>query len=154
PPHEFNRNTTQMSLVSKPLDVITIEDLQALVNVGARETAVLEFKGSIPVKDGSTVDRWIERGDRVGDSARNERLSAIVGFSDAGGGTLVIGLPETKEEPRCAQRLEPLPNCEDLAKRLLDASEDIIEPRLSAIAARGLPINEEGHGYVLMRAGK
>lgn len=143
-----------MSVVSKPLDIITIGDLQALIDAGARETAVLEFKGSLPVKDGSTVDRWIERGDRVGDHARNELLAEIVAFANAEGGTLIIGLHETKDEPRCAQRLEPLPNCRSLAKRLLDASEDIVEPRLYAIAARGLPTNENGEGYVLIRAGK
>jgi hypothetical protein len=143
-----------MSVVSKPLDIITIDDLRALIDAGARETAVLEFKGSLPVRDGSTADRWIERGDRIGDHARNELLAEIVAFSNADGGTLIIGLHETKDEPRCAHRLEPLPDCEGLAKRLLDASEDIIEPRLFAITARALPTNERGEGYVLVRAGK
>lgn len=144
-----------MSLVSKPLEAITIDDLQSLIDAGARETAVLEFKGSLPVpKVGPAVDRWVERGDKVGDHARNELLAEIVAFSNADGGTLVLGLHETKDEPRCAERLNPLPNCEGLAKRLLDAAEDIIEPRLSAVAARGLPANKTGDGYVLIRAGK
>lgn len=50
--------------------------------------------------------------------------------------------------------LAPLPNCEGLAKRLLDAAENIIEPRLSAMAVRGLPTSDRGEGYVLIRAGK
>ncbi len=145
-----------MALVSKPIESITIDDLQSLIDAGARETAVLEFKGSLPlptVKGGPTVDRWIEKGDRVGDYARDQLLAEIVAFSNADGGTLILGLRETKDEPRSAESLAPLPNCEGLAKRLLDAAEDIIEPRLSAMAVRGLPINGTGEGYVLIRAG-
>jgi hypothetical protein len=146
-----------MALVGKPLESITIVDLQALIDVGARETAVLEFKGSLPlpaIRGGPTVDRWIEKGDRVGDYARDQLLAEIVAFSNADGGTLILGLHETKDEPRSAESLAPLPNCEGLAKRLLDAAEDIIEPRLSAMAVRGLPINDTGEGYVLIRTGK
>ena len=146
-----------MSLVSKTLESITIDDLQALIDAGARETAVLEFKGSLPlssIKGGPTVDRWIEKGDRIGDYARDQLLAEIVAFSNADGGTLILGLHETKDEPRCAESLALLPNCEGLAKRLLDAAEDIIEPRLSAITVSGLPANERGEGYVLIRTGK
>jgi hypothetical protein len=146
-----------MTVSSKPLEAITVEDLQDLVEAGARETGVLEFKGALPVfsiKGGPVVDRWIEKGDRVGDHARNEILAEIVAFANADGGTLILGLHETKDEPRCAQSLAPLPNCEGLTKRLLDAAEDIIEPRLAAITARALPMDSGGAGFVLLRTGK
>jgi hypothetical protein len=38
-----------MSVVSKPLEAITVDDLQSLIDAGARETAVLKFKGSLPL---------------------------------------------------------------------------------------------------------
>jgi hypothetical protein len=42
-----------------------------------------------------------------------------------------------------------------LAKRLLDATEDVIEPRLSVVEIRALPAaTVDGSGYVLLRAGK
>jgi hypothetical protein len=94
-----------MTLGSKPLEAITIEDLQALIDAGARETAVLEFKGSLPllaIKGAPTIDRWIEKGDRVGDFARDQLLAEIVAFSNGDGGTLILGLHETKDEPRSA----------------------------------------------------
>ena len=94
------------------------------------------------------------RADRIGDYARDQILAEIVAFANADGGTLVLGLHETKEEPRCAERLEPLPRCEDLAKRLLDATEDVIEPRLPHIGVRALLASDDGSGYVLMRVGK
>lgn len=75
-------------------------------------------------------------------------------FANAEGGTLVLGLHETTDDPRRAERLDPLPNCEGLARRILDASEDIVEPRLRSIKARALPADKAGNGYVVLRVGK
>ncbi|MET4207707.1 ATP-binding protein [Bradyrhizobium sp. LA2.1] len=147
-----------MSILRKPLEAVTVSDLDDLVRVAARETGELEFKGAlpfVPIKgQPATADRWIEKGDRIGDYARDQILAEIVAFANADGGTLVLGLHETKEEPRRAERLEPLPRCEDLAKRFLDAMEDVIEPRLPPVSVRALLVSEDGSGYVLMRVGK
>jgi hypothetical protein len=146
-----------MSINNKPLEAVTLDDLQGLVDSSARETAVLEFKGDLPVssiKGSPAVDRWIEKGDRLGEFARDQLLAEMVAFANADGGTLILGIQESKNEPRCAESLAPLPNCEGLAKRLTDAAEDIIEPRMAAISARGLAVDEVGNGYVLLRVGK
>jgi hypothetical protein len=148
----------KVSILRKPLSAISVADLDALIKSTARETGELEFKGAlpfVPTKGQSAVsDRWIEKGDRIGDYARDQVLAEIVAFANADGGTLVLGLHETKEEPRRAERLEALPNCEDLSKRLLDSTEDIIEPRLQSISAQALPAAADGSGYVLLRVGK
>jgi hypothetical protein len=79
----------------------------------------------------------------------------LTAFANAEGGTLVLGLHETTDDPRRAERLDPLPNCEGLARRILDASEDIVEPRLRSIEARALPADKAGNGYdVVLRVGK
>jgi hypothetical protein len=147
-----------MSVLRKSLDQIAVADLEALISSEARETAELEFKGSLPFVPTkgqlATSDRWIEKGDRLGDYARDHLLAEIVAFANADGGTLVIGLHETKDEPRRAESLNPLPNCEGLARRLIDAAEDVIEPRLPTIAARALPANNDGSGYIILRVGK
>jgi hypothetical protein len=147
-----------MSILRKPLAEITVADLENLIAVGARETGELEFKGSLPFQpqkgQSQSADRWIEKGDRVGDYARDEILTELVAFANAEGGTLVLGMHETKDEPRRAERLEPLPNCEGLARRLLDASEDVVEPRLRSIEARALSVDNAGNGYVVLRVGK
>lgn len=118
----------------------------------------LEFKGALPfvVQKGQaqSADRWIEKGDRIGDYARDAILSELMAFANAGGGTLVLGLHETKDEPRHAIRLEALPNCEDLVRRLLDACEDIVEPRFPVVHARAFPIDASGAGYGVIRVGK
>jgi hypothetical protein len=147
-----------MSILRKPLSEVTEADLEALIEAEARETGELEFKGTLPFKptkgQPETADRWIEKGDRVGDMARDEILAEIVAFANAEGGTLVLGLHETKDEPRRAERLEALPNCEGLARRLLDATEDVIEPRLPLITVQALASEATGAGYVLLRVGK
>lgn len=148
-----------MSIVTKTLSAITLADLDDLIRSKSRETDDLEFKGTLPFQatkgQTATSDRWIEKGDRIGDYARDQLLAEIVAFANADGGTLIIGLHETKDEPRRAEFLNPLPNCEGLARRLIDAAEDVIEPRLPTIAARALPANnDDGSGYVILRVGK
>lgn len=148
-----------MSILTKPLPQITLADLQALVDAAARETDELEFKGDLPFKPSrgttSTSDRWYEHGDRIGEYARDKLLAEIVAFANADGGTLILGLHETKDEPRRAERLDPLPNCESLAKRLADASEDVIEPRLPVFGATAIPSGlSDGSGFVIMKVGK
>jgi hypothetical protein len=149
-----------MSILRKSIDEIEIFDLNDLVARAARETDELEFKGDLPFQlvkgSPSVADRWHEKGDRLGDYARDKLLAEIVAFANASGGTLVVGLHETKDEPRRAEGLAVLPRCEDLARRLLDASEDMIEPRLPTLAAKAIldPERSDGSGYVVLRTGK
>ena len=147
-----------MSILSKSLDEVTITDLDALVAREARETSELEFKGELPFKSergqAETKDRWIWKGDRIGDYARDQLLAELIAFANADGGTLVLGVRETKDEPRRAEALDPLPRCEDLARRLVDACEDMIEPRLPVVLGRGLPADTEGNGYVVLRVAR
>jgi hypothetical protein len=140
-----------MSLLSKPLDAITVEDVADLITSQARETGELEFKGSLPNKKG--LDPWLSGESSIGDHARNEILSEMIAFANAEGGTLVIGVYESSGNARRAERLEALPNCEELAKRLIDAAQNVIEPRLD-ISARGIPDNPDGSGFVVLRTGK
>ena len=147
--------TPNISILRKTLETVTTSDLDDLIHAAARETGELEFKGALPFVptkgQPAVADRWIEKGDRVGDYARDQVLAEMVAFANADGGTLVLGLHETKDEPR---RAEALPKCEELAKRFLDATEDVIEPRLPSISVRGLVTSGDGSGYVLMRVGK
>ena len=81
-----------MSILRKMLDAVTVADLNALIEAAARETGELEFKGTLPFASSkgqaSVADRWIERGDRIGDYARDQILAEIVAFANADGGTL------------------------------------------------------------------
>ncbi|MGE8128970.1 AlbA family DNA-binding domain-containing protein [Methylobacterium sp. NPDC080182] len=149
-----------MSILSKSIGTITKADLDALVDARARETNELEFKGDLPFKpiknQPEKADRWIEKGDGVGNLARDEILAELIAFANADGGTLVLGLHEagTNDEPRVADRLQALPRCEALLKRLLDAAEDTIEPRLVSLAGQAIPEDAKGSGFIVLRVGK
>ncbi|MGY3328660.1 hypothetical protein ACVILI_001677 [Mesorhizobium sp. USDA 4775] len=148
-----------MSILRKHLGEISQEDLEELCASAARETSELEFKGALPFQQmkgqPETADRWITKGDRVGEYARDRLLAELAAFANAEGGTLVLGIEETDDEPRRARGLSPLPRCEHLAKRLADACEDVIEPRLPIIEARALPLADgSGAGFVIFRVGR
>jgi len=53
-----------------------------------------------------------------------------------------------------AAGLAPLPKCEELSRRLYDAAEDIIDPRLPLLEALPLRASENGDGYVVLRVAK
>jgi len=112
---------------------IEVRHLEELVATRARESDALEFKATLPFQaqkgQSQQADRWIEHGDRIGDYARDQILAEVVAFANANGGTLVIGVVESRDHPREAISLSPLPKCESLAQRLLDAAEDVVEPR-------------------------
>lgn len=147
-----------MSILRKPLDQIVLADLEQLVASEARETNELEFKGALPFKpqkgQPEKHDRWVEKGDRVGELARDEILEELVAFANAEGGTLVLGLHETREQPRRAERLEPLPSVTQLARRFQDAAEDLVEPRLPILEARPIVTMHDGAGYVVFRVAR
>lgn len=148
-----------MTVLRKPIGEILHQDLEELCATEARESSELEFKEALPFQQTKgqqdAADRWITRGDRVGDYARDKLLAELVAFANAEGGTLLLGIEETDDEPRRARGMVPLPRCEDLAKRLADACEDLIEPRLPIVEARGLPLPESsGAGFVIIRVGR
>lgn len=147
-----------MHILRKNIAEIEVRHLEELVAAGARESEALEFKATLPFQpqkgQPQQADRWIEHGDRIGDFARDQILSEMVAFANANGGTLVIGVVESNDQPREAISLAPLPKCEELAQRLIDAAEDMIEPRLPSLVTRGIPTDETGQGYVILRAGR
>ncbi|AZO34220.1 MAG: ATP-binding protein [Mesorhizobium sp.] len=146
-----------MSILQKSLDEVVVSDLEQICAHQVRETYDLEFKKDLPflrVK-GQTeeADRWVTRGDRVGDYARDKILAELIAFANAERGTLILGIDETDDEPRRARAISPVPRCEDLAKRLADSCEDVIEPRLPLVAARALPLDGDA-GVVILRVGR
>lgn len=149
-----------MTLSRKNFAAIALADIEELVSRGVRENSELEFKGELPFKlDKGTpeikVDRWITKGDRLGDYARDEILAELVSFANADGGTLVIGVREDKSDEGRASGLNPIPQCEDLARRVLNYCEDSVEPPLSYVAAKGVISDAAtGAGFVVLRVAR
>lgn len=130
----------------RPSD-LTVGDLEDICKAGLPESDIVEFKGQFPNKRGAGRDSWRE--DRTfSDRARNEILEELVGFANASGGWLLIGIEETDTKPGKAKSIAPLPDCSDLADRLAKACRDCIEPQLPFFEIHGLPTGDGDDGVV------
>ena len=134
---------------SKPLDQITPEDISDLCARSAYESPVLEFKQELPGERGRP-DPWITGGNFTY-YARDRLLREIVAFANAQGGTLILGIEETEDNPPRAAATQPIPRISDLAMRLEEAARACIDPRLPALQARGIEMDNAGRGVVIFR---
>jgi Schlafen, AlbA_2 len=141
-----------MDLFIKPIELVVEADIQRIIELELKEGADLEFKSALATKDGS-ADRWITSGDKVGGEAKKDLTKELVGFANASGGTLILGIEESSDKPSRAKCIKPLPKVVDLADRLKMACRDLAEPRLPHLSIVGVPINTDGSGVVVFRVG-
>jgi predicted HTH transcriptional regulator len=88
----------------------------------------------------------------IGDRARDGILPEIVGFANARGGTLVLGVAETKDKPPRAHAIEPLPRIGELSRRFEDQARSCIDPPLTRLQARAIDTGD-GKGVIIFRVG-
>ena len=139
-------------LFTLPLDQLRAEHVDQLVEEGMPEGQNVEFKRTLPAKGGRS-DPWLDGGAKIGDYARDETLAEAVAFANSGGGNLVLGIVESRDHPKRAAGVNPVPRCHELADRLRLMARDCIEPQLPALEVRGIetPDGAEGAGVVLFR---
>jgi Putative DNA-binding domain len=136
-------------MISKPLDQIAPEDITELCTRGVYENQVVEFKQELPGERGRS-DPWNAGGDFT-NYARDRLFREIVAFANAQGGTLILGIEETEDNPPRAAAVRPIPRVHDLAIRLEEAARACIDPRLPALQARGIEMDDAGGGVLIFR---
>jgi len=143
------------SFFSKPLDQIDSEDILSLI--GTPEGQLFEIKSELAAEN-NLRDLWCatpppgnpRRG--PGDYAKQSIFRAVVAFANAEGGWLVLGLTETADHPRRADKVSPLPDCHELAERFRRAANDWIDPPLPSLQCRGIEVgNNPGEGVIVFR---
>jgi hypothetical protein len=137
-------------MFQKRIRDITAEDIQQLLKEEWPESFDLELKSEIPTEKGEP-DRWERRGDGVGPFGRDKILREIVAFSNAQGGTLILGILESNDDPKRAVGKNLLARCAELAERFALMIRDNIEPRLAFVECKGIPLSEDGKGVVIIR---
>ena len=142
-----------IAVLSKPLDQIGPGDLQELIDSEVPEGEQIEFKEALSTR-GDSPDRWVARGDRIGDKARDEILEEAVAFANAYSGALVLGIAESETRPAVAATISPIPRCADLAERLKLVFRDCVEPQIPRIDIFAVPMTEDGDGVVIIRTGR
>jgi hypothetical protein len=137
-------------MLSKAFDQITPDDIADLcARGGAYESVALEFKRELPGRNGRP-DPWIDGRDFTS-YARDRLFREVVAFANAQGGTLVLGVEETEDQPPRAQRIVAIPRVHDLAARLEEAARACIEPPLSSLLVRGIVTDGADGGVVIFR---
>jgi hypothetical protein len=137
-------------MLSKPFGQIDADDIQELCARGVPEDQLLEFKETLPGDRGRT-DPWI---DGTGDPtayAMDRLFRELTAFANYQGGTLILGIVETKTKPPRAESIQPLPRIHDLAGRVEDAARDRIDPPIPGVQIRGIEVSDPGSGVVILR---
>lgn len=142
-----------IAVLSKPRDEIDISDIENLIDSQVPEGEQIEFKGTLPAKGDDSPDPWMSEQKRIGDRAKNEILKEAVAFANAHGGTLLLGIGESKSKPPVAAEISPIPRCAELAERLKQVFRDCVEPQLPVLDVFAVPTKDES-GVVVIRVGR
>ena len=139
-----------ISVLTKPIEDIGIDDIQALIDSQVREGQEIEFKEGLSTKKHSS-DSWLERR-RLSDGAKDTILKQVTAFANAYGGALVLGIRESSTKPSVAEHVAPIPHSADLAERLKLVVRDGVEPQIPTVEATAVPM-EDDNGVVVVRVG-
>ena len=139
----------EVLMLTKPFDDIGASDIEDLCKRGVYESQTLEFKQNLQ-GDGGRLDGW-NAGGGISLAGRDGLLREIVAFANAQGGSLVLGIKETKDKPPRAEVITPMSRVHDLADRLQEAARACIEPPLAGLQVRGIAIQGRTEGVVILR---
>ena len=140
-----------IKLLSKPIDEISKNDIESLIEEEVPENDLLEYKRELPSQNGE--DPWMREQNKIGGYAKIQLLEEVVAFANADGGMLLVGIEESAEIPDVAGEIRPVPQCIKLAKRLESVFRDCVEPILPMLEIRGIKTDDES-GVVVIRVGK
>jgi hypothetical protein len=135
-------------MIDKNFGQITPADITQLTTDGAYENQLLEFKRELPGERGRP-DPWPTGGDFTA-YARDHLLREVIAFANAQGGTVIVGMDETEDDPPRAAAICPLPRIHDLATRMENAARASIDPVLPGLQIRGIEVGgAPGDGVLL-----
>ncbi|MCW9132037.1 ATP-binding protein [Bacillus paramycoides] len=117
----------------KPIDQVTFEDIQSLVDAGVMENRLLDYKRDIP-------------NNIRGDYSR-EFCKDIVAFANTEGGTLIYGIEEIEDSQPNIVGVE-ISNTDTFLQQATNIIRSNIEPTLYDFKFNPIPIGEENK-YVL-----
>jgi hypothetical protein len=130
-----------MGYFTKPLAELDASDIHQLVTVNETEGPDLEFK-----------ELALDASGGFKPAMRDKIAREIVAFATAEGGTLVLGIAETKSttSPNRAESIKPIPACESMADRLARSMRDTIEPPIRHLLIRGIATETDGGGVIVV----
>ena len=140
-------------MIDKDFDQIAAADVSDLCTEAAYESQLLEFKQELP-GERDRPDPWAHGGSFTA-TARDALLREVVAFANAQGGTVVVGVEETEDDPPRAAAIRPIPRIHDLATRMAEAGRACVDPVLPSLQVRGIEVGGgAGDGVLLFRTGR
>ena len=137
-----------IDLLTKPANLITIQDVQSLIDQEVPENEQVEYKREIPAGGN---EQWIKNSSLT-KKAKEAILKEAVGFANAYGGILLLGIDESKTSPPIAERVSPISCCNELAERLSLIFRDLVEPQLTRLEVFAVVTNNDD-GVIVVRVG-
>jgi predicted HTH transcriptional regulator len=139
-------------MIDKKIDQLTSNAITNLCGEGVYENQLLEFKRDLPAER-NRPDPWLTGGDFTA-YARDHLLREVIAFANAQGGTVMVGVDQTKDDPPRAAATCPLPRIHDLATRMENAARACIDPVLPGLQIGGIEVGGgPGEGVLLFRTG-
>ncbi|MCU5584565.1 ATP-binding protein [Bacillus toyonensis] len=117
----------------KPIDQVTLEDIQNLVDEGVMENRLLDYKRDIP--------------DNIRGDYKREFCKDIVAFANTEGGTLIYGIEEIEDSQPNIVGVE-ISNIDTFLQQATSVIRTNIEPALYDFKFNPIPIGQENK-YVL-----
>lgn len=131
------------------LSSLSAADLNRLVSDGIPEGTQVDYKEDLSEKSGGP-SAWRRGEGTISDRAKRELARMVVGFANAEGGTVIVGIRESENRPSRPMEIVPLPAVADLADRLRRALIDLIDPKPDRLDVFGV-VTEGNTGAVVMR---
>lgn len=141
-----------LKVFSKAIELISVDDLHQLISEAWPEGYDVEYKETLSHKKGGD-SAWLTGGDEIEPYARRAVLAEVIAFANAGGGTLFLGIRETKSKPPRAEALRPLPRIGELARRLEDQVRACVEPPMTRVRIRAIETGAAGEGIIIIKTG-
>ena len=118
-------------MIDKPIDQITEQDLQSLIDNAISERKTIEYKQTLQVGF---------------DSEKKEFLADVSSFANASGGDLIFGIATEEEMPKTLLGIDiTTPEI----TRLDSIIRDGIEPRLPSITIKPIPLSNSKNVLVI-----
>jgi Putative DNA-binding domain len=136
-------------LLNTSLYSLSNEGIERIARGGVREDGVTEFKRGLDEGAEAGQIPWAEGG-RLSRTAKADLLKELVAFANAYGGTLYIGVTESRDEQRRSAGLSLVPRIFELETALCDAMRDTIEPRLPSFDSKAFEF-DRGAGVLAIR---
>ena len=137
-------------MFTKPIEELSLIDIEELVKkTRFSESERIEYKENLP-DNGKVSDPWHRGEDKIGEPALKKLTAEVAAFANTHGGTLILGIQESEDEPARPVSIKTLPRCHELNHRLIQSISDSIEPRIDNLHSKVIECDDKQNGLIVI----